>query len=689
MAKVEYKALPPQEAVEFFKSKGYKFGFDWRDAWQEEHSQAFTVAKAMRADLLADIRQEVEAALTQGTTLRQFQKQLTPILQAKGWWGKKFVTDPNTGEQVKAQLGSPRRLRVVFDTNLRMAYATGRWERIKRQAKTRPYLRYTAVLDDRNRPQHRAWHGTILRANHPWWNTHAPPNGWFCRCKVISLSERQMKRRGWKQSPDPSVEVREWTNKRTGEVLQVPKGIDPGFAYNPGKGRGFKGPPAPPPDPNKIPELDPKMALERHVAGQKGSNEGGFYRGGDGVTRYVKFYQDSTQSYNEAVANRIYRELGIQAPKSALVRREGKLALASEIIDNSGTLGKTARTLTKARAEKVLQGFAADVWLANWDAVGLSLDNIVLAGNKLARIDQGGSLLFRARAGRKPLERLEKLSEWEGFAPGGRNPAYTKVFEKAGLASADELGNRAIRQINEIKKLGKRTRNFADLVPKVKGISEDDRKAILDLLRRRARLLETQIIPQIREALKQAGDLPAHELSIKRRMGAQFRQLLNAGLSKIRAGAPRHGMSDAELAVLYAYTTSGTWGYGRINRALRAGRRTENDYRDTLNSALSKLPVKTGRMTRGATLPAGKVEEYKRVGNTVTEEAFTSSATGQTRFGGDHFLVVQSRNGRSVKEYSAYRSENEVLFAAGSRFKVLEVEHLGGRRYKFVVEQVD
>ena len=33
----------------------------------------------------------------------------------------------------------------------------------------------------------------------------------------------------------PEVKTRDWVNKRTGVVEQVPIGIDPGFAYNPGK----------------------------------------------------------------------------------------------------------------------------------------------------------------------------------------------------------------------------------------------------------------------------------------------------------------------------------------------------------------------------------------------------------------------------------------------------------------------
>ena len=35
----------------------------------------------------------------------------------------------------------------------------------------------------------------------------------------------------------PEVKMREYVNPRSGEVTQVPEGIDPGFAYNPGLAR--------------------------------------------------------------------------------------------------------------------------------------------------------------------------------------------------------------------------------------------------------------------------------------------------------------------------------------------------------------------------------------------------------------------------------------------------------------------
>ena len=227
-------AVDPVEAVEHFRAKGFLLGFDWRDVEAEEHVVAFTVAKAMRLDILEDVREAVDAAIAEGSTFREFARRLEPLLRRKGWWGRQEMVDPVTGETRVVQLGSPRRLRTIFDTNVRTATAYGRWERIERLKNVMPYLRYVAVLDARTRPDHALWHGTVLPVDHPWWNTHHPPNGWHCRCTVVQLSSRDLDRYGYQVSPDPVARTREWTNRRTGAVVAVPVGIDPGFAHNVG-----------------------------------------------------------------------------------------------------------------------------------------------------------------------------------------------------------------------------------------------------------------------------------------------------------------------------------------------------------------------------------------------------------------------------------------------------------------------
>lgn len=235
MADPEILTVDPVEAIGHFRRKGLHVGFDWRDTAASQHLKSFTVAKMMDLDLLKDVRTAVQDALEAGTTFEKFMDDLEPLLRKKGWWGKQEIIDPLTGERVLAQLGSPSRLRKIFDVNLRTACAHGQWQKIERVAEARPYLRYIGVLDARIRPEHRAWHGTVLRWDHPWWRTHYPPNGWRCRCTVQQLSEDDLESRGYElSSRAPDDGMREWVNRRTGEIEVVPNGIDPGWAHNVG-----------------------------------------------------------------------------------------------------------------------------------------------------------------------------------------------------------------------------------------------------------------------------------------------------------------------------------------------------------------------------------------------------------------------------------------------------------------------
>lgn len=89
--------LPPKEAIAYLKAKGYAITWDWEEMWQAAHAKAFTVAKATRLDILEDIRKAVEKALAEGKTGAWFERELKPILQGKGWWGRQEHIDQGTG----------------------------------------------------------------------------------------------------------------------------------------------------------------------------------------------------------------------------------------------------------------------------------------------------------------------------------------------------------------------------------------------------------------------------------------------------------------------------------------------------------------------------------------------------------------------------------------------------------------
>jgi SPP1 gp7 family putative phage head morphogenesis protein len=244
MSDVSPFGLAPEDALRWFRQKGLKPSFDWRDVWAEQHAKAFTVAKATQLDVLADLYQGVSDALAKGQTVAQFRKQLKPLLQSKGWWGEKEMADPKTGELRTVQLGSARRLQIIYDTNLRTAHAAAQWQRVERVAKARPWLRYVAIDGDgRTRALHLKWNGTTLRWDDPWWKTHYPPNGWGCRCKVIQLSDRDLERYGFTpSSAAPKTTYSLWHDERNGITRKVPNGIDPGFDVNVGQARGVWSP---------------------------------------------------------------------------------------------------------------------------------------------------------------------------------------------------------------------------------------------------------------------------------------------------------------------------------------------------------------------------------------------------------------------------------------------------------------
>lgn len=240
MAALDIGNISPQDALKALQRRMQKPSpsFSWWDVYQQEHSDMFTVAKTAGFDVLDDLAKAVEDAIAKGETFDQFQKDLIPILQAKGWWGQAPAFDPVTGETSIAQLGSLRRLQIIYDTNLRMSYAAGRWASIDRNRDDLPYLMYLHGASRHPRPQHLAWDHICLPIDDPFWDTHYPPNGWNCSCTAVPISEQQFDHFssvGSITTVAPALDLVSKLNARTGEIIQVPNGIDPGFGYNVGK----------------------------------------------------------------------------------------------------------------------------------------------------------------------------------------------------------------------------------------------------------------------------------------------------------------------------------------------------------------------------------------------------------------------------------------------------------------------
>lgn len=170
----------------------------------------------------------------------------------KGWWGRRTMTDPLTGRNVDAQLGSDRRLRTIYSVNLRSAYQKAQYERTM-TSELHPYLMYRVGNSQKHREQHLAWDGLILPKNDPFWNNHFPPNGYGCKCFTRAVTEARKQRyesEGINVPPAtdgsgggtlrikteaPPDIYRNYFNERKGTIERLSKGITPGFNWNQGQ----------------------------------------------------------------------------------------------------------------------------------------------------------------------------------------------------------------------------------------------------------------------------------------------------------------------------------------------------------------------------------------------------------------------------------------------------------------------
>jgi len=194
--------LPPREAIQFFERKKVVTAEEFAAEQDHYKSQVFTLGRVADRYVADHVHAQIVQTLKDGSTLKDFLEHMDDHLAELG------VKSP--GDYY---------WELVFRNGIQNAYMAGRHRQQMRVTATRPFWRYVAIMDKRTRPAHRAFHGTLLRFDDPFWATHYPPNGHKCRCRVVSVSQKELTRD--KLQVTPTDEVPElWP--------------DPGFKSNPG-----------------------------------------------------------------------------------------------------------------------------------------------------------------------------------------------------------------------------------------------------------------------------------------------------------------------------------------------------------------------------------------------------------------------------------------------------------------------
>jgi SPP1 gp7 family putative phage head morphogenesis protein len=177
-----FATTPFWEAINAFLSREIVERPVWNRLVGAAKKKAFSIAGLARKSMLEVAFDELGKSITAGKSLDNFSKALSARFEEAGW--KKL---------------KPSHVETVFRTATMGAYSSGREVQMTQPAvlKARPYWQILAVKDDRCRATHAKVRGFVLRADDPFWRrVGRPPWGFSCRCKIVSRSEREIKRLG-------------------------------------------------------------------------------------------------------------------------------------------------------------------------------------------------------------------------------------------------------------------------------------------------------------------------------------------------------------------------------------------------------------------------------------------------------------------------------------------------------------
>ncbi len=203
-----------REAVAFLEGKRVLNSDEYKLLDDESRARAFTVSGYTSLEVLQEFLDCLAKAAGEGTTKEQFRDDMNRFLTEHGYEGINPWKSDN-----------------IFRTNMQTAFNAGHYRSMtdKTTMKLRPYWRYCTAGDGHVRESHAVMEGRVYRADDPIWDIWYPPNGFRCRCMVVSLTPKQVERMGIQVEDSAPFDI----DYSTGELVY--KFPDKGFSNNPAK----------------------------------------------------------------------------------------------------------------------------------------------------------------------------------------------------------------------------------------------------------------------------------------------------------------------------------------------------------------------------------------------------------------------------------------------------------------------
>ena len=175
------RAPAPSRAIAEFSERIAEPYESYRLLSDRDRRKAFSLAYQANEFIVMEVQDRLKAALAEGETLEEFRGNL------KATYDRIGITEV-----------SPHHTETVFRNANQTSYNAGHWGTMRQPTvmALRPYWQYRGIGDDRQRDEHAEMDGKVYRADDPIWDQWYPPNGHNCRCSVVTLSARQVERRG-------------------------------------------------------------------------------------------------------------------------------------------------------------------------------------------------------------------------------------------------------------------------------------------------------------------------------------------------------------------------------------------------------------------------------------------------------------------------------------------------------------
>lgn len=482
--------VPNDEAAAFIANKPAVTREVFNKLLPELKARAFTITGLETAAAVQNVREAI-ATLPQGgdwdTIKRDIAAQMSPYF---------IDEDADAETQAGQRYGAERRAELILRLHGFQAYSAGAHAALTAQSDIFTHWQYKSMGDGKVRATHRALQDIVLPAGDEFWRGHYPPWEWGCRCQVVGLMDIDVEeiRAADQDKPLESRRIIEGEARtqlvEKGHLVKGPneifdvrtpkqKGKPGAFGWDPAdlrlpieelksryepevwenfeqwaRGQEITGQartvwdwlttdivaaPAGPSWPTLA-----KLTAIRKLGGSTGAT---LMKAPDGQQYVVKRGNSPAHIREELLADILYAALSVSVPEARIEETDGGPAKVARHIEGQ-TLAEYLRTTKGPEKDITLaliqENFVADALLANYDVIGLELDNILIGKDGTPwRIDNGGSLRFRAQGKSKTFG--PEVTELNTMRDPNINPAAAKIF---GAIDDAEI-NRQIRRILE------------------------------------------------------------------------------------------------------------------------------------------------------------------------------------------------------------------------------------------------